>query len=335
MVRWPVRKFARVGRPLRRSARSARISAGASLVAVCCPQPRRRRRRGAGRARRAATRRARSSSVSASAAPAMAAAQASIVFGALERVERRLQAIDELGEPPGDIDRAAVDVVEREDVVEQPLLVLGHGHADEQPVHARAPRARGERVELERRAMRGVEAPPNPARRDPVLDASEVVVVEPEPPPHRLLVGEVEHLRGGQPLVDEVEQPRHDAEHRVGLPERAVRQPDAQVRRAHIGRQRVQLVVVLEDLARPERRLDERRERLDVRAHDDHVARLERSGPPRADAGSRRAGPRPAARARGRRGPARSDRPRPAPAARPPRREAARPAGQRSARTSA
>ena len=35
-------------------------------------------------------------------------------------------------------------------------------------------------------------------------------------------------------------------------------------------------LVVLVGLARAERRLDERRERLDVRAHDDHVARLER-----------------------------------------------------------
>ena len=149
--------------------------------------------------------------------------------------------------------------------MEQPLLVLGHGHADEQPVHTRTPRPRGERVELERRPVRGVQPPANPTRRDPVLDAREVVIVEPEPPPHRLLVSEVEHLRGRQALADEVEQPRHDAEHGVGLPERAIGQPDPQVRRAHIGRQRVQLIVVFEDFARPERRLDQRRERLDVR----------------------------------------------------------------------
>ena len=106
--------------------------------------------------------------------------------------------------------------------MEQPLLLLGHRDADQEPVDPRAPRPRGERVELERRSVRGIEPPPNAARGDPVLDASEVVIVEPEPPPHRLLVGEVEHLRGGQPLVDEVEQPPDDAEHRVRLPERAV-----------------------------------------------------------------------------------------------------------------
>ena len=171
-----------------------------------------------------------------------------------------------------------------------------------------APRPRRERVELERRAVRGVEPPPNPARRDPVLDASEVVIVEPEPPPHGLLVGEVEHLRGGQPLVDEVEQPPDDAEHRVRLPERAVGEPDAQVGRPHVRRQRLQLIVVLEDLARAERRLDERRERLDVRAHDDHVARLERRVLVEQMQDRVSAGPRPAERGRGRRGPARCGR---------------------------
>ena len=134
-----------------------------------------------------------------------------------EAVEGSLKPIHQLGEPARDVDRPAVDVVEREDVVEQPLLLLGHGDADQEPVHPRAPRPRGERVELERLSVRGVEPPPDATRRDPVLDASEVVIVEPEPPPHRLLVGEVEHLRGGQPLVDEVEQPPDDAEHRVRL----------------------------------------------------------------------------------------------------------------------
>ena len=96
----------------------------------------------------------------------------------------------------------------------------------------------GERVELERRAVGGVEAPADPAVGDPVLHAREVVVVEAEAPADGLAVGEVEHLRGGQPLLGEVEQLRDDAEHRVGLAQRAVGEPDAQVGRADVGRQR-------------------------------------------------------------------------------------------------
>ncbi len=68
-----------------------------------------------------------------------------------------------------------------------------------------------------------------------------------------------------------------DAEHRVRLAQRAVGEPDAQVRRAVLLRQRVELVVlVVGDLPRAEGRLDQRRERLDVRAHDDDVSWLER-----------------------------------------------------------
>ena len=38
-----------------------------------------------------------------------------------ERVERRLQSIDELGEPSDQVDRTALDVVEGQDSVEEPL----------------------------------------------------------------------------------------------------------------------------------------------------------------------------------------------------------------------
>ncbi len=68
-----------------------------------------------------------------------------------------------------------------------------------------------------------------PAAGDPLLGPREVVVVEAEPPAHRLAVGEVEHLRGGHPPAGEVEQLGHDAEDRVGLAQRAVGQADAQV----------------------------------------------------------------------------------------------------------
>ena len=45
-----------------------------------------------------------------------------------------------------------------------------------------------------------------PDSRDPLLHARDVVVVEAEAAADRLAVGEVEHLRGGQPLVGELEQ---------------------------------------------------------------------------------------------------------------------------------
>ena len=77
-------------------------------------------------------------------------------------------------------------------------------------------------------------------------DAGEVVVVEPEAPADRLAVGQVEHLGGGQALPGQLEQLGDDAEHRVGLAQRAVGQPDAQVRQAV-----VELVVLV---ARPPRR---------------------------------------------------------------------------------
>ncbi len=192
----------------------------------------------------------------------------------LERGEGGPEPVDELGEAAGEVDRAAVDVVERQHAVDDPLAVLGHRHAEQEPVEPAPPRAGRDVGELERRAVLRVEPPADPALGDPVLEPADVVVVEPEAAADRLAVGEVEHLRGGQPRVGEVEQAGDGAEHRVGLAQRAVGEPDAQVRRPQLGRQRV--VLVLAHLARPERRVDQRRERLDVGAHDDHVARLER-----------------------------------------------------------
>ena len=186
-----------------------------------------------------------------------------------QRVDRRSQAIDELGEAAGEVDRAALDVVERQHALEQPLVVLAHRDAEQHAVEPGLPRAAGQLIELERPAVRGVEPPADAARAHPLLQAPEVVVVEVEAPADGLAVGEVEHLRGGQPLAGELDQPGDDAEHRVGLPQRAVGEPHAQVgRRALEG---LDLVVT-----GAERRLDQWRERLDVRAHHDHVARLER-----------------------------------------------------------
>ena len=226
-----MRKFARVGRPWQ-ALGEQRADLGSSSAVVRSP--------------------AASATTSSSSRCSSARCQASRGAVAVERVggrgERRRPArrsaaaraarraprcsrSTQLGEAAGEVDRAALDVVERQHAVEQPRLVLGHRHAEQHAVQAGPPGAGGQLVELERRAVRGVEAPADPALGDPVLQPREVVVVEPEAPADRLAVGEVEHLRGGQPLLGELEQPRDDAEHRVGLAQRAVGEPDAQVGR--------------------------------------------------------------------------------------------------------
>ena len=111
-----------------------------------------------------------------------------------ERVGRRLHAVDELREPAGKVDRAAVDVVERQHALDEPAVVLGHRDADQHPVEAPPPRVGVERAELERLAVRSVEPPPDPALGDPLLHPRQVVVVEAESPADRVTPGQVEQL---------------------------------------------------------------------------------------------------------------------------------------------
>ena len=128
-----------------------------------------------------------------------------------------MQPADQLGEPAGEVDRAALDVIERQHAAEQPLVVLGHRRPEQEPVQPEAPRPRRQLGEPERRTVLGVQPPTDAAVRDPVLEPGDVVVIEPEAAPDRLAVGEVEHLRGGDPLAGELEQPGDHAEDRVGL----------------------------------------------------------------------------------------------------------------------
>ena len=97
--------------------------------------------------------------------------------------------------------------------------------------------------------------------------ARQVVVGEAEPAAHGLAPGEVEHLARRHARRGELEHLRQDAHHRVGLAQGAVGQPDLELARAVDA---TSLLVV-----RAERRLNQRREVLDVGAHDDDVARLE------------------------------------------------------------
>jgi hypothetical protein len=94
--------------------------------------------------------------VSASATSAIAAAQASIVFGELSASSAACRRSTSSAKRPAS-SIAAVDVVERKHVLEQPLLVLGHGDADEHPVEARrqvfaasAPSLKGSRCSASR-----------------------------------------------------------------------------------------------------------------------------------------------------------------------------------------
>ncbi len=115
--------------------------------------------------------------------------------------------------------------------------------------------------------MFAVEAPADVGLPHPAGDVLEVVVGEPEPGPNRRGLREVEHLaRRGAP-AGQCEQLRRDAEQRVGLHERPVSEAHPKlVRGMH----------ALDHVAEAEACDDQRRVGLDVRAHDEDVARFER-----------------------------------------------------------
>ena len=102
--------------------------------------------------------------------------------------------LEELGQAAGQLDVAAVHVVERERRAEEPLPLVGHRHAEQHPVEPRLPGVGLDAFELERPAVLGVEAPAHEGPVDPLLEAEQVVVAEAEAPAHRLAAGQVEHL---------------------------------------------------------------------------------------------------------------------------------------------
>ncbi len=237
IVRWPVRKFARVGRPWRRSASSARISGSASGVASTAPPAvasSTTSSRMPLRARRAARRRARRVAVSASAAVgdrgrprvdrlrrarARRAPRCSRSTSSAKRPARSIAPLSTSSSGSTPPNRRWSSSV----------IVTPTQHA----VQARPPGAGGELVELERRAVRGVEAPADAARRDPVLASAR----------GRRRRSRKRRRTGSRSArsstcdavsrcAGQVEQLGDDAEHRVGLAQRAVGQPHAQVRRA-------------------------------------------------------------------------------------------------------
>ncbi|MEZ5061952.1 MAG: hypothetical protein R2700_10650 [Solirubrobacterales bacterium] len=196
-------------------------------------------------------------------------------LGLGEAREGGVDAVDQLGEAAGEGDRAALDVVEREHVLEDARVVLAHRDAEEDPVEPPAPRALGD-GNVEGLAMPLVDPPVDVGGVDPLVDAAEIVVVEPEAMADRLEVGEVEELGGGEARGGQVEELGERAEDRVGPAQRAVGEPDAQVGRRGGGGGGRELVVGGREPPGAEDRVDQRREVLDVGAHDDDVARLER-----------------------------------------------------------
>ena len=177
-----------------------------------------------------------------------------------------LQPVDVLGQLARELDAVAADVVERQRGVDPGVRVVGHRHAREDAVDAETPCVLDE-VDAVRLAVVAVEAPADVGLAHPAGDVLEVVVGEPEPRPHRRRLREVEHLAGGGPATGKREQLRRDAEQRVGLHERPVRESHPQLVRG---------VHALDHVAEAEAGDDQRRVGLDVRAHDEDVAGFER-----------------------------------------------------------
>ena len=114
---------------------------------------------------------------------------------------------------------------------------------------------------------RGIDTPADARVGHPGGQLLQIVVVEPETAADRREGGQVEHLGGGHPAVGQLQQPGHRGQQRVGLGQRAIGQPDPQT---------VRRMTTLDHVDQAERRRDQRRVHLDVRAHHQHVARFQR-----------------------------------------------------------
>ena len=186
--------------------------------------------------------------------------------GRRERGDAAVEAVDQLGEAPEQLEVAAADVVERQAAADVAVVVATHRGAEQQPVEPCPPGVVGEALHVEPTALLGVEAPADAGRADPVGDAGEVVVVEREPAAYDVGACQVEHLAGGDPAAGQLDQPGGDPEQGVGARQRPVGEPHPQP---------VGGVAVLDHALEPEPGRDQRRVGLDVGAHDEDVARLE------------------------------------------------------------
>ena len=222
----------------------------------------------------AATPRPRPTSVSAAMPSRNVSSQWSTGCVPLSRSVTCAEPVDQLGQPPGEVDARGADVVERQRGADPALRVVRDRHAREHAVEPEPPGVLHVVLEPERAAVLGVVRPADAGLLDPRGDGVEVVVRQPEPASDRLDRHEVEHPAGLGASVGEVEQDAGHGEQRVGLGERTGRRaaPAAGARGARSWSGRSSPPTLPE----PERRLDERGVGLDVGAHDEDVARLER-----------------------------------------------------------
>ena len=198
-----MRKLARVGRPCSRSASSARTSAGASGVPWTAP--------------RRSPRRTTSSRMRCSSARCQASRGVVVAERVGGRGDRRRPGVDRLRRRRARRARRARRSTSSAKRPARSIAPLSTSSSGSTPPNSRcsssvivtptSSRSRPARQvpAASASSLNGARCAASrpqrmPARRDPVLDPREVVVVEPEAPAHRLAVGEVEHLRGGHPL---------------------------------------------------------------------------------------------------------------------------------------
>ena len=184
------------------------------------------------------------------------------------RPHEGVQAVDHLREAADEVEVAVADVVERERAADEPVPLAGHRRTQEDALQAREPGV-GVEVEPERGPVVAVVAPADGRLVDPPGHPLEVVVGEAEPGPHRLGRGEVEDGGGGHPAGRQLDEVGGDAEERVGGAGRPVGEADAEP----VGRV---TDVLTGHVGQAEAGRDQRRVGLDVGAHHEDVARLER-----------------------------------------------------------
>ena len=191
-------------------------------------------------------------------------------LGLAESGERVVQTGDELGQAAGQVDRPAVDVVEWQDAVHQAPLVLVHRHAHEDATQPRGPGALLDLLQPERRAA----AASRPQRMPLSLIHSSRRARSSSSRPKRRRTGSwpARSRTCEAATRSSASSSRAAVTPSTGLVWRSARSA-SRTRRS--GAAAPRRLAVLVGRGGAEGRVDERRERLDVRAHDDDVARLE------------------------------------------------------------
>ena len=263
----PVRKFARVGRPARCGSSSATTSGEAQRRARRRPHA----RRWPGRPPPAASGRPGATSVS-----RWTARSSASNHSAGRAARRRARAsvagepVDELREPPDQVHVARADVVDRQDGADEALVLLGHRHPEQEPVQRGRPRALRERA----RAGSARAATTSSPHRTPDSSAhARTRSSSSSSNPNRRRTGAwpARSTTADAPTRESASSSRVATTASTGF---ALAGARSAIRTRSV-RPGCSGASVVDARRRAERRLDQRRERLDVRAHDDDVARFE------------------------------------------------------------